>query len=111
MGKKYTSTDGEMESVAAIAFHMGQSPLWQSAYKAAADNMGGSVGFYQAATEMARSLEDYAGAKGIDWGGAADWIQTTEDLADKLIDFMIREGRLPSSAERRGLIKGSIVRY
>ena len=109
MGKKYTFTEGAVENVAAIAFHMGQSPDWQAAYNAAADSMGGSVGFYQAAMEMAVSLDEYASAKGIEWGGDADWIQTTEALAEKLLGFMIKERSLPSAKERTGLIKASVI--
>ena len=99
---------GVMENVAAIAFHMGDSSLWEDAYKAAANHMGGSVGFYQAAVEMGVSLEEYSKKHKISWGSGADWISTIEVLPGKLLGFMIETGRLPDERERVQLIKASI---
>lgn len=100
---------GVMESVAAIAMNMGESKKRQAAYDAATDSMGGFVGFYQAAVEMGVSLENYAEKNKITWGDQADWIETTDRLGDKLLDFMIRKERLPLDDERVELIKFNIA--
>lgn len=110
MGKKYTCTENEMESVAAIAMHIGMHKGRKQAYEAAGESMAGFVGFYQAAREMGISLEEYADKRGITWGEDADWILTIDSLGDYLVGFMIDEGRLPNAKERADLVKNSIVR-
>lgn len=99
---------GVMESVAAIAMNMGESKKREAAYDAASESMSGFPGFYQAAIEMGVSLEDYAEEHKITWGEGADWVFTTDSLADALLEFMIQKGRLPLTDERVRLIKESI---
>jgi hypothetical protein len=99
---------GTMENVAAIAMHVGGSKKKDAAYDAAGEYMGGFPGFYQAAVEIGVSLEEYSEKHKITWGEQADWILTTEELSDKLLDFMIENRRLPGGNERDKLIKASI---
>lgn len=98
-----------LETVAAIAMGMGESKRRQAAYDAASDSMGGFPGFYQAAIEMATSLERYAADRKIVWGEHADWILTTDNVAEGLISFMARKARLPDEKERERIIKGYIT--
>lgn len=106
---KQSSDYGVMENVAAIAMNIGTSSKKDDAYTAAADGMGGFPGFYQAAVEMGISLEKYAEARKIVWGEHADWILTTENVAEALLNFMIRQGRLPDESDRISIIKKNIT--
>ena len=101
--------DGIMENIAAIALGIGASKNRITAYESAADSMGGFVGFYEAAVELGTDLERYSRKRKIDWGNQADWILTTENLVDGLLDFMIKRKRLPLEDERLQLIRGSIT--
>lgn len=99
------------ETIAAVSMNLGQSKKHMKAYRAAAHDMGGFVGFYQAGAEMGMALEVYAKTNRIVWGEGFDWIATTEKVAEYTLDFMIRHGRLPSTAkERREIIEASLVR-
>ena len=109
MGKKYQYTDGEIDSAVAIAMHLGMHRGRQQAYEAAGESMGGFPGFYQAAIAMGISLEEYADKHGITWGEDANWIMTTEVLANQLMRFMVNERRLPDPKERLELVKASII--
>jgi hypothetical protein len=99
---------GELETAAAIAWNMGSSNRWRLAYNAAADSMGGFPGFYQASVEMALSLEKYAKAKNIEWGQNADWLLTTEAVAEEILKFMIANDRIPDESERTKIVKKNI---
>lgn len=109
MGKKYTYTRSEIESVSAIAMNIGMHKGREQAYEAAGESMGGFPGFYQAAIAMGISLEEYADKHGITWGETANWIMTTEVLANQLMHFMVNERRLPNPNERLELVKASII--
>jgi hypothetical protein len=102
---------GVMESVAAIAMNMGESKKKGAAYDAATDSMGGFPGFYQTAVEMGISLEGYAEAHKIIWGEGADWINTSDQVAERLLEFMIDNGRLPLADERTEIIKANIAAF
>lgn len=106
---KRSADYGVMENVAAIAMNIGASKKRDAAYAAAADSMGGFPGFYQAAVEMGVSLEQYATARKIAWGDHADWILTTENVSEALLNFLIRQARLPDESDRASIIKKNIT--
>ena len=100
-----------METVAAIALHMGQQDeKLRRAYDAAIEQMDGYPGFYRAAIDAAVALEAYGREQKIFWGKDADWILTTEALADGVLDFIAVHRRLPRAEERDGLVAASITK-
>ena len=99
-----------MENVAAIAMHMGCcEEKMERLNRVAGDAIEGCTGLYRAAVDMAVALETYGRENRIFWGKDADWILTTEALAEALLDFIAKEKRLPLPEEREELVRSSIT--
>lgn len=100
-----------MENVAAIAMHMGCcDERMDRVTRVAGDEIQGCTGLYRAAVDMAVSLETYGREHRIFWGQDADWILTTETLAETLLAFIAEAKRLPHPDEREEMIRESITK-
>lgn len=100
--------DPVTENAVAIAMHLGMSELRDAAYQAAADQMGGFVGFYPVAAEAGEVIEELSKKEDISWGDQADWILTIESYADAILKLMANKRRVPSKVELGTLAKQSI---
>lgn len=99
-----------MENVAAIAMHMGRcQDKLERAHRAAAASINGLTGFHRVSMDMGIELESYARKNKIFWGKDADWILTTETLAETLLHFIIESKRLPHPDEREELVRASLT--
>lgn len=111
MAKKGKLNYAVAENVAAIAMEMASHrETFERAYEAAGKNMGGFPGFYQIAIDAAIALEEAAEARKVVWGEDADWIRTTENLANMIMGFMAVRGA-PNPQDLVDLAKDSIVRF
>jgi hypothetical protein len=100
-----------MENVAAIAMHMGQrGEKMDLLHEAAWDPIEGYTGLYRAAVDAAVALEAYGRDHKIFWGQDADWILTTEALADALLAFVAERKRIPFPEEREDLVRSSLTK-
>jgi|KBSSwiStaDraftv2_1062776.scaffolds.fasta_scaffold140976_3 hypothetical protein len=100
-----------MENVAAIAMHMGSCrEKLDRANRQAGDQIDGCVGLYRAAVDMAVALEVYGRENKIFWGRDADWILTTETIAETLLIFIAEGKRIPYPDEREEIVRTSLTK-
>jgi hypothetical protein len=99
------------ENAAAIAMHFGMSPLREEAYHKAGESMGGFPGFYRAAIEAGEVLDLVAKQEELSWGDDADWIQTVEAYADRILQAMAKNKHVPSKDELLVLAKESLYYF
>jgi len=100
-----------MENVAAIAMHMGSCrEKVERATRQAGDAIDGCAGLHRAAVDMAVALEMYGRANAIFWGQDADWILTTETVAETLLVFIAEAKRIPYPDEREEIVRTSLTK-
>lgn len=100
---------GVAENVAAIAMMFGEAPaeIRRDAY----ESMGGEIiNLYTVAVNAGIALENESKKQKIQWGQEADWIQTTERIAERLLDHMVNKPYL-SEADIQKIVKASIYRW
>ena len=98
------------ENIAAIAMEMAASKKRERAYKSALGDVGFPE-FYQVAIRAAIALEKVATKKGIEWGDQADWIATTEAVADAILQWMIDAGTSPAGERLDSMVEASIQNF
>lgn len=100
-----------MENVAAIAMHMGSCrEKLDRAVRLAGSSIDGYTGIHRAAVDMAVALEVYGRENKIFWGQDADWILTTETIAETLLVFIAEAKRVPYPDEREEIVRTSLTK-
>lgn len=101
-----------LETAAAIGMVMGESEKNTVAYGRAgtASSMGGFVGFYVLAASAADLLMKMTKYEGLEAGVDFDWIDTTHNIANALLEFLIENRGAPDRDEQIKIISDSLTK-